>query len=62
MNFKKQDAYGIKREGEKIEENGKCYQHFPFLRDSSLNYHNTITNFKSTRKYEINFTHKALYA
>ena len=31
-------------------------------KDSSLNYRNTITNFKSLQKYEINFTHKALYA
>ena len=29
-------------------------------KDSSLNYRNT--NFKSLQKYEINFTHKALYA
>ena len=31
-------------------------------KDSSLNYRNTIKNFKSLQKYEIYFTHKELYA
>lgn len=60
MNFKKQDAYGVKEREKRMKR--KMPPTLSVPKDSSLNYHNTITNFKSSQKYEINFTHKALCA